>query len=86
MYSGHKFYQFQKESPGGRSTQEAIHSQNYKKSPMQKLECVKAGNMPGTTIPVAMAARATNPGNNFISPNSPDVMRMTKGCKIIGIA
>jgi len=53
---------------------------------MKRLECIHAGNMPGTTIPLGTANRATDSRNNFISPNSPDVMRMTKGVKIVGVA
>lgn len=82
-YKGHKFHDF---TVGMRSNEKEIHSYNFKKAPMKRLECIHAGNMPGTTIPLAMANRATDSRNNFISPNSPDVMRMTKGVKIVGVA
>lgn len=86
MYSGHKFYQFETTSSMGRGTETEVHSYNYKKAAKERLVHKKPENMPGTTIPVSVAARATNPGNNYITANSPDVMRMTKGCRIIGIA
>lgn len=84
MYlTGHRFHPF---ATAMRSNEEEIHSFNYKKTPMKRLEAPHPGNMPGTTIPLALANRATDSRNNFVSPNSPDVMRMTKGVKIVGLA
>jgi hypothetical protein len=80
---GHKFYKFEGMT---RATEKEIHSYNFKKAPMKRLECTPAGNMPGTTIPLATANRATDSRNNFLSPNPPDVIRMTKGLKIVGVA
>jgi hypothetical protein len=85
MYSGHKFYQFETTSGMSRGTDTDVHSYNYKKAMKERLVHKKPETMPGTTIPVAIANRATSSGNNFMSANSPDVMRMTKGCRIVGI-
>lgn len=82
-YSGHKFHTF---DGMARSNEKEIHSQNLKKTAPKRLECVHVGNMAGTTIPLATANRATDSRNNFISPNSPDVIRMSRGVKIIGVA
>jgi hypothetical protein len=86
-YTGHKFYQFETTSGMERSSEKEIHSFDHRKAKAKRLTCIHPGNMPGTTIPVSVAAvaAATEPRNNFISPNPPDVMRMTKGCKIVGI-
>jgi hypothetical protein len=80
---GHKFYKFDGMS---RSNEKEIHSRNFKKAPMKRLERTDVGNMPGTTIPLATANRATDSRNNYLSANPPDVIRMTKGLKIIGVA
>jgi hypothetical protein len=84
-YSGHKYHQFDTTSQMARSNVEEIHSFNFKKAPKERLVPVHPGNMPGTTISVSVANRATNSRNNYICPNPPDIMRMTKGCKIVGI-
>ena len=80
---GHKFYKFEGMT---RSNEKEIHSRNFKKAAPKRLECIRAGNMPGTTIPLDIANRATDSRNNFLSANPPDVIRMTKGLKIIGVA
>jgi hypothetical protein len=82
-YKGHKFHDF---TVGMRSSDREIASYNFKKAPMQRLEPPAPGNMPGTTIPLALANRAADSRNNFISPNPPDIMRITKGVKIVGVA
>jgi len=78
--TGHKFHEFAK------STEYEIHSYNFKKTPMPRLVAPHPGNMPGTTIPLAIANRACDSRNNFVSPNSPDVIRMSRGLKIVGVA
>jgi len=82
-YKGHRFHPF---PTGMRSNEYEIHSYNFKKAPKPRLEPPHPGNMPGTTIPLTTANRACDSRNNFISPNSPDVMRLTKGVKIVGVA
>ena len=84
MYlTGHRFHPF---ATGMRGTEREVHSYNFKKAPMPRLQPPHPGNMPGTTIPLSVANRACDPGNNFISPNPPDIMRLTKGVKIVGVA
>ena len=80
--TGHKFHPF---AAGMTSTEREAHSYNLKKAPMPRLQAPHPGNMPGTTIPVAIANRASDSRNNFVSPNPPDVIRMSKGLKIVGL-
>lgn len=44
----------------------------------EKLSHAKPKTMPGCVIPLSVANRATDAGNNFMNPNLPDVTRMSK--------
>jgi hypothetical protein len=39
----------------------------------------------GCTIPVSVANNVHSIGNRFLSPNSPDVIKMSKGLPIVGL-
>jgi hypothetical protein len=81
----HHYHQFETTSDMERSNAREVHSYNSNKAPKEKLMHQKPLKMPGTTIPLSIAHRASDAGNNFISPNPPDVRRLCKGCKIVGI-
>ena len=78
----HNYHQFETTSDMQRSNAVDCSS---KKEPKQKLMHQKPLTMPGTTLPLSIAHRASDAGNNFISPNPPDIRRLCKGCKIVGI-